>query len=126
MTSKAEREKSRFISSGVSAGYRSAAGLPERDGDKTHDPAKPDEVTIATEPEGGYGGKDGISNVSSVNESEERRNKQRAESSVDREPQTETVEGYPMESDPELLAKAEESGEVTTTTKPAKKTAKKS
>lgn len=42
----------------VSEQFRHAAGMPERHSDKPSDPLKAEELEIATEPEGGWGGGD--------------------------------------------------------------------
>jgi hypothetical protein len=59
--------------------FRTAAGLPERKDDKPTDPAKASETQLATEPEGGYGGKDGITNTGTTNSSEQARHELREE-----------------------------------------------
>lgn len=74
--------------SSVSSQYRTAAGLPPRESDA------PTDLSEAAhekryEPEGGYGGKDGITNTASTNSSEELRVSQRAEQAEQRAEQLE-------------------------------------
>ena len=59
--------------------YRRHAGLPERTGDEPMSNGDPSGKTPAYEPEGGYGGEDGISNVGALNASEAARAEQREE-----------------------------------------------
>lgn len=56
----------------LSENFRMVAGLPKRKNNKPSDPSDTSEVTLATEPDGGYGGKDGIKNTGAVNSTEER------------------------------------------------------
>lgn len=56
----------------LSETFRSVTGLPARKNDKPISGGQSDALRLATEPEGGYGGKDGISNTAAINASEER------------------------------------------------------
>jgi hypothetical protein len=64
---------------GAAAAYRTAAGLPERTSDKPTDLTKPAELEKRYEPEGGYGGKDGVRNDGALNATESARQEQRDE-----------------------------------------------
>lgn len=55
----------------VSRAFRSAAGLPERKDEKTLSNGEASGAKLSTEPEGGYGGKDGIKNTGAINSAEE-------------------------------------------------------
>lgn len=69
----------------VASQYRQTAGLEERTSDEPRDLSKGDsELTRRTEPEGGYGGKDGITNNSALNSTEEARAQARDEAAAER------------------------------------------
>lgn len=46
----------RVLGQRIGDNFRTAAGLPPRKGDGPTDPSKASELSVATEPEGGYGG----------------------------------------------------------------------
>lgn len=103
----------------ASSQYRSAAGLPERKDNKPTDLTDPGQLTKRYEPEGGYGGKDGITNNSALNATEEARAKSRAEAAEER---AEKIEETGLSGGETATQEAIVTGEDVTDVKPAPET----
>jgi hypothetical protein len=56
--------------SSAASQFRQHIGLPDRESDAPTSDGEAPELSVRTEPEGGYGGKDGISNTGALNGSE--------------------------------------------------------
>lgn len=103
--------------------YRRTAGLPERKSNAplTNDDKGTDRVDLATEPQGGYGGKDGIRNTGAINATEERLHAELTERN-ERIPEDEP---HQLASEVHHLPEAEKPSSLAEPVKPAKKAAAK-
>lgn len=106
----------------LSETFRSVTGLPARKNDKPISGGQSDALRLATEPEGGYGGKGGISNTAAVNASEAKSAEMAAERAAEDIKAAEAGEVEALTPDGAKESEADAKTGNTVKTEPAKKT----
>lgn len=110
--------------------YRQLAGVPERKDDSPTSDGDAPELAHFTEPEGGYGGKDGILNTGAINGDEARltledeKRREEAEVTTEERARTQGSDPEPPQANPEVDVPGD-TGKAKAKKAPAKKAAAK-